>query len=98
MNKCMLALVLLIALAASAMAQNAAKMEKDAFVIPTLTVNGHGEVFAAPDRATVRLGAVAQSADAASAQNQVNKVVSAAIESIKALGIPDAAIKTEGLS
>src|SRR5690349_14002630 len=98
MQQSILIRIVVLAIAVPSLAQNAVKSDKEMFVIPTLTVSGHGEAFAAPDRATVRLGAVAQSADAASAQNQVNKVVSAAIESIKGLGIADAAIKTEGLS
>ncbi|MGB5619782.1 MAG: SIMPL domain-containing protein, partial [Desulfobacterales bacterium] len=41
----------------------------------TLTVGGHGEVSVAPDRALLRLGAVAQAAKASEAQSQVNQVV-----------------------
>lgn len=65
---------------------------------PTLTVTGQAEVSARPDQATVRLGAVAQAEQAGAAQQQVNRIMEAAIEKIKALGIADAAISTAGLS
>lgn len=64
----------------------------------TLTVGGQGESKAAPDLATVRLGAQAQGADASSAQSKVNVVLQAALGRIKALGIPEKRIRTENLS
>ena len=64
----------------------------------TLMVGGQGESKAAPDLATVRLGAQAQGTDASSAQNKVNVVLQAALNRIKALGIPEKRIRTENLS
>jgi uncharacterized protein YggE len=64
----------------------------------TLTVGGHGVVSAAPDRAVLRLGAVAQAAKASEAQNQVNQVVQNIIKGIKSLGVADKNIATIDLS
>jgi uncharacterized protein YggE len=64
----------------------------------TLTVGGHGEVSVAPDRAVLRLGAVAQAAKASEAQNQVNQVVQNIIRGIKSLGVADKNIATIDLS
>lgn len=65
---------------------------------PTLIVNGDAEVAADPDRAVVRLGAVAQAADAAGAQDQVNQIMQKAIAAIREAGIDEKLIQTEGLS
>lgn len=65
---------------------------------PSITVLGQGEAEARPDRAVVRLGAVAQAAEAAAAQQQVNQTVRKAIDQIKALGIPAERIQTSGIS
>jgi len=64
----------------------------------TLNVSGQGETQAAPDRATVRLGAQAQGNDATTAQNEVNVVLQAALTRIRALGIEEKRIRTENLS
>jgi hypothetical protein len=64
----------------------------------TLTVSGHGEVSVAPDRAILRLGAVAQAAKASAAQSQVNQVVQNIIKGIKSLGVADKNIATIDLS
>lgn len=64
----------------------------------TLTVGGHGEVSVAPDRALLRLGAVAQAAKASEAQSQVNQVVQNIIKDIKSLGVADKNIATIDLS
>jgi uncharacterized protein len=64
----------------------------------TLTVGGHGEVSVAPDRAVLRLGAVAQAAKASEAQSQVNQVVQNIIKDIKTLGVADKNIATIDLS
>jgi uncharacterized protein YggE len=64
----------------------------------TLTVGGHGEVSAAPDRAVLRLGAVAQATKASEAQSQVNQVVQNVIKGIKSLGVADKNIATIDLS
>lgn len=65
---------------------------------PTLTVGGQGEVAAPPDRATVRLGAEAQAADAAAAQSTVNATMQKALAEIQRVGIPERAIQTTGLN
>lgn len=64
----------------------------------TLIVSGHGEVFAAPNRAVLSLGAVAQAAKASEAQNQVDQIVQNIIKGIKSLGIADKNIATIDLS
>jgi uncharacterized protein YggE len=64
----------------------------------TLTVGGRGEVSVAPDRAVLRLGAVAQAAKASEAQSQVNQVVQNIIKGIKSLGVSDKNIATIDLS
>jgi uncharacterized protein len=65
---------------------------------PTLTVFGQGEVSAPPDEAVVRLGAVAQAARAADAQDQVNAAVQKLLMAIQALGIPAEKVATVELS
>jgi uncharacterized protein len=65
---------------------------------PLLSVSGRGEVNARPDRATVILGAVAQSEQAGEAQRQVNRIMQQAFEQIRQLEIPEEAITTVGLS
>ena len=65
---------------------------------PMLTVSGQGEVFAPPDRATIRLGAEAQAPDAAAAQSAVNATMQKALTEIQNTGIPDKAIQTTGLN
>jgi len=64
----------------------------------TLTVRGSGEAAAAPDQALVQLGAVAQSERAADAQKQVNRVVGAILEAMKAAGISEHNISTTELT
>lgn len=65
---------------------------------PSLTVTGDGEVWVRPDRATIRLGAVAQAEQAAPAQEQVNTAMQNAIDAIKELGVPESAISTAGIT
>ena len=64
----------------------------------TLTVNGRGEITASPDQAVVRLGAMVQAADAAAAQNDVNRIMERAIKQVRALDVPPEMITTTGLS
>ncbi len=66
--------------------------------VPTLTVTGQGELEAAPDTATVRLGAEAQAETARGAQDAVNAAMEKVISQIKKAGIPGNAIQTTGLS
>jgi uncharacterized protein len=65
---------------------------------PLLSVSGRGEVSARPDRATVVMGAVAQSERASEAQNQVNRIMQQAFEQVRGLNVPEEAISTVGLS
>jgi uncharacterized protein YggE len=65
---------------------------------PTLTVGGEAEVDAEPDRASVSLGATAQAATAATAQDQVNQVMSQAVAALRELGIPEGKIRTTGIT
>jgi uncharacterized protein YggE len=65
---------------------------------PTLTVSGTGESFGTPDRAIVRLGAVAQSAQAGDAQKLVGETVAKTIDAVKQLGIDEKSIRTAGVS
>jgi uncharacterized protein YggE len=66
--------------------------------VTSVNVSGQGETQAAPDRATVRLGAQAQGVDATTAQSKVNVVLQAALTRIRALGIEEKRIRTENLS
>jgi hypothetical protein len=66
--------------------------------VPTLTVTGEAEVSTRPDEAVVRLGAVAQAPQASAAQQQVNEIMTRAIEDIRRLGIVEDAITTVGVS
>jgi uncharacterized protein len=86
---CLLAAMLFLGNASSTLAQPHG---------PTLTVSGQGEVSAVPDEAVVRLGAVAQAARAADAQDQVNAAVQGLLKAIRALGIPEEKIATVELS
>lgn len=64
---------------------------------PTIVVSGQAEVSARPDRAVVRLGAVAQAEQASAAQRQVNEAVGLAIDEIRTLGIADEQISTAAI-
>lgn len=65
---------------------------------PVIVVTGNGEVAATPDRAVVRLGAVAQDKDAAKAQDKVNRIVQKALDQIAALGVKKQKIRTDQVS
>lgn len=60
----------------------------------TITVSGEAEVFAAPDIATISFGASATDKNLETAQAEVEKNSSAAIEAVKALGIDSKDIQT----
>jgi uncharacterized protein YggE len=70
----------------------------DANARPSLVVTGDGEAAGAPDTAMVQLGASVQTGSAPTSQEQVNATMQKVIEAIKATGIPEAQIKTTGLS
>lgn len=86
----------IIGLATVAQAQDAAVVVRD--TKPGLTVTGNGEVAAAPDRATVRLGAEVQAANASEAQAQVNDIVQRTLQQVKAVGVEERKIQTSGIS
>jgi uncharacterized protein YggE len=71
--------------------------DSDEQPVPSITVNGSGEVRMAPDEAVVRLGVVAQSSTARQAQQEVNRTAQAILEGMAALGIPEKAIQTSQL-
>lgn len=60
----------------------------------TITVDGDSEVFAAPDIATISFSATNTNKDMKTAQGEVEKNSSAAIEAVKALGIDAKDIQT----
>lgn len=66
--------------------------------MPLLTVTGTAEAAAAPDRATLRLGAVAQAGQAADAQSQVSAVVQKVVDALKKVGVAEADLSTAGIS
>jgi uncharacterized protein len=66
--------------------------------VPAVAVTGNAEVAAAPDRATLSLGAVVESRQAQEAQKQMAQVMQRVIQDIKAQGIPEEKIRTAGLS
>jgi hypothetical protein len=65
---------------------------------PAIVVSGSSEVSAAPDRATLSLGAVVEAKQALEAQRQLAQVMQRVIKDIKAQGIPEAKIRTAGLT
>ncbi|HUF79003.1 MAG TPA: SIMPL domain-containing protein [Thermoanaerobaculia bacterium] len=65
--------------------------------IPSITVNGEGEVRTAPDEAMVRLGVVAQREQAREAQGEASRIGRAILDAIAALGVPEEAVQTSQL-
>jgi uncharacterized protein YggE len=63
----------------------------------TLTVSGHGEVSARPDRATVRIGVDVRNKEAGAAQNEANDRMQQITKDLKALGIPDESLVTRSI-
>lgn len=62
------------------------------------SVTGEGRSSIKPDKATVRLGVVADGPTADAAKNKMNEVINKVTAEIKALGIQDKDIKTENIS
>jgi uncharacterized protein YggE len=91
------AIIFALASVPESAAQALAKTQST-FSVPFLTVNGEGQVPAAPDQAVLRLGAAAQAQEAAAAQEMVNEIMQRALQAIKAVGIPPERITTVGLS
>jgi uncharacterized protein len=66
--------------------------------VPSLTVQGTGEVRADPDEAIVRLGVVTQAPTARAAQERVNQVAGAVLAALRGLGIEAVDIQTSELN
>ncbi len=64
----------------------------------TLSVSGSGEVNAKPDVATVRLSVFVQAKTAEEAQTQNNEKMTAVLDVIKSMGIPEKDIQTQDVS
>ena len=65
---------------------------------PVVTAAGSGHVMTDPDRAIVRLGMTAEAQEASAAQSQVNTTMQAILAAVKALDVPERAIRTEQLT
>ncbi|MGX1098848.1 SIMPL domain-containing protein [Amorphus sp. MBR-141] len=63
-----------------------------------LTVTGQGEAHAAPDMATITVGAVSEADTASEALTQNSSQVTAAIDALKAAGVEPRDIQTTGFS
>ena len=88
-----LALIVLLMVGSAAAGQGSPGSEA-----PTIVVTGSGDVSAAPDRASINLGAVAEAKQAIEAQKQLNQIMQRVVKEIKALGIADEKIHTDRLS
>jgi hypothetical protein len=64
---------------------------------PAVTVGGTAEVAAAPDRALLTVGAVAEDRQAQDAQRQVAAILQRVVKDIRALGIPEEKIRSTGI-
>ena len=64
----------------------------------SFSVTGEGKSSIKPDKATVRLGVVADGATADIAKNKMNEVINKVTAEIKALGISEKDIQTENLN
>jgi uncharacterized protein YggE len=65
--------------------------------VPSIVVNGDGEVRVAPDEAMVRLGVVAQEESARQAQNEASRIADAILSAVAELGVENDAIQTSQL-
>lgn len=61
---------------------------------PAVIATGTAEVFAAPDRATVRLGVQEQAQTADAAQKAVNEKMNRILKDLRKLGVPEGRIRT----
>ncbi|MFP3960145.1 MAG: SIMPL domain-containing protein, partial [Spirochaetaceae bacterium] len=64
----------------------------------TITISGHGEVSAQPDRATVTVGVQLFDKDARAASSALRERMNAVIDAIRSLGIADRHIRTTNYS
>lgn len=86
------ALTLALALPATA------SVAQEAGTPPTLVVSAEGRVAAAPDMATVTLGVVAESPEAAPALQQMSQSMQDVLDSLSAAGIAETDVQTTNLS
>ena len=88
------------ALAAGVMAARpvARAAEGAALNVPAITVSGTAEVAAAPNRAVITIGAVAEDKQAQDAQRQIAAVLQRVIQAVRAVGIAEEKIRSTGLS
>lgn len=63
-----------------------------------ISVTGVGEVFAAPDMATISLGVTSTAATAKEAMDQTSAALAQVLENLKAAGVAAADLQTSGLS
>jgi len=89
-----LALALGLALALALPAGPAAAQEREPGQI---TVSAEGRATAAPDMATVSLGAVAEAEDAAAAVQKMSAQAAGLLAALAAAGIPERDVQTSGL-
>lgn len=71
---------------------------EDAAPARTITVNGSGEAFAAPDMAAISIGVSSEAATAGEALSKNNADMTATIGKLKQLGVADRDLQTAGLS
>ncbi len=88
------AALMLGALAAPALATQAAAQMSMPQPPPQIVVSGRGEVQVAPDRAQVQVGMETQAKTAVLASQENNKKQAAILAAIRALGVPAAQIQT----
>lgn len=65
---------------------------------PLVTVSATAQTSADPDRAVVRLGAVAEASAAVDAQNEINAVMQKVLKALTGRGVSPRSIRTEALS
>jgi uncharacterized protein YggE len=87
----------LLALTIPLSAQPAAQ-DRNAPIVPVLSVQGSGSSRVDPDEATVRLGVLAQAPTAQAAMQQVNQIANAILAAVRKLGVPDKEIQTSELN
>ena len=90
-------IAILMILAAMLVAGTVSVSAQDTPPQNTITVTGVGQASSAPDLAFVRMGVETINEDVAAAFSQTNETMTAVIDALKALGIDDADIQTQGL-
>jgi len=65
---------------------------------PSVTVGGSGEVAAAPDRAVLSIGVIAEDKQAQEAQRQMAATLQRVIQAIRAAGVAEAKIRSTGIA